>query len=58
MAVSLLWEFSKDLWFLQTFKVIILCHTYEWGAKASGEGEGVCFLNECVFKEKLHFLVT
>lgn len=21
-------------------------------------GEGVCFLNECVFKEKLHFLVT
>lgn len=41
MAMSLLWEFSKDLWFLQTFKVITLCHTYEWGAKASGGGRGL-----------------
>lgn len=44
MAVSLLWEFSKDLRFVQTFKVIILCHTYEWGAKASGGGKGFASL--------------
>lgn len=54
----LLGEFQRFCSSSRLLEVLILCRPYEWGAKASAAGEGFCFLNEYVFKEKLHFLVT